>query len=173
MPEIWKAALPGLVALPLLASNVKADVTTFAHVGAWEAFGGLTNDGTPVCGVSAEGGGRWFGLKYFKGDDSLTIQLSKDSWKVKNGTKITVTMQIDDEDPWRASATAFHMNDGDAALQFSIGSGQLAQWMQEFRGGNTLFIRFPNDNVEDWRADLTGSDAIGDAMTRCLRAMGE
>ncbi|MGE0418801.1 MAG: hypothetical protein AB7O80_18510 [Acetobacteraceae bacterium] len=159
----------GTLAIGLSAAQ--AEVTTFARAGGWRAFGGTTNNGKMVCGVSTEGGGRWFGVKYFHNDDALTVQLSKDSWKVKDGTKVRVQMQFDDESAWSARATAFHMSDGDAALEFEVPSKAIGQWLGEFRRSNTLFVRFPDSNVDDWRANLAGTSEIADRMGDCLRAM--
>jgi hypothetical protein len=148
-----------------------AEVTTFARAGGWRAFGGTTDSGKMVCGVSTQGGGRWFGIKYFHNDDALTIQLSKDTWKVKDGVKVRVEMQFDRETPWTARATSFHMRDGDAALEFEVPSRAIGQWLSEFRRSNTLYVRFPDSNVDDWRAGLAGTSEIADRMGDCLRAM--
>jgi hypothetical protein len=148
-----------------------ADVVTFKRAGAWEAFGGRSSNNRRLCGVSVSGGGRWFSIKYFEGDSNLTVQLSKDTWTVRNGLQINLNMQFDNESPWRASATTFHMDDGDAALQFTIGRGDVTQWIREFRASDYLYIRFPDSDVEDWRADLTGTPQIADAFTQCLDIM--
>lgn len=169
MPRL--APLTAAAVLVAGISAAQAEVTTFARVGAWEAFGGTTNNGQGVCGVSTSGDGKYIGVKYYKGDSTLTIQISSDKWKVNNGVKIAVTMKFDDESPWKARGTSFHMSDGDAALQFEINDDQLDRWMREFRRSNTLIIGFPNDNVSDWRASLRGTSAIADAMSNCLSAM--
>ncbi len=170
---LGKTILAAVGALAIGAVAARAEVSTFARAGGWRAFGGTTNNGKLVCGVSTEGGGRWFGIKYFKDDDALTIQLSKDTWKVKDGTKIKIQMQFDRESPWTANATAFHMSDGDAALEFEVPSRMVNQWLTEFRRSNSLFVRFPESNVDDWRAGLAGTSEIADRMGDCLRAMAK
>ena len=161
----------GAFALSLIAGSATAEVKTFARVGAWEAFGGTTDDGTAVCGVSTQGDGKYIGVKYYKGDTSLTIQLSNETWKVTDGTKVQVTMKFDRQSPWKARANSFHMSDGDGALQFEIDEDQLVRWMREFRASNQLIIGFPNDNVDDWQASLRGTSAIADEMSDCLGRM--
>jgi hypothetical protein len=160
-----------LVMAFLLGLPVAAEVVTFERSGWWEAFGGRSDNGRKLCGVSVSGGGRWFSIKYFEGDPHLTVHLSKDTWKVRNDTQIDLLMKFDNESPWKARATAFHMNNGHAALQFTISSRQIRQWIGEFRESYVLYIRFPNSNVEDWQADLTGTQQIADALTRCLLVM--
>jgi hypothetical protein len=152
---------------------VAAETVTFERAGGWEAFGGRSYEGRKLCGVSVSGGGRWFSIKYFEGNAHLTVQLSKDTWKVRNGIQIDLLMHFDNESPWGARATTFHTNSGDAALQFTISSQQIRQWITEFRDSYVLYVRFPNSNVEDWQADLTGTPQIADAMIRCLLAMSK
>jgi hypothetical protein len=156
-----------------LGPPVAAEVVTLKRAAGWDAFGGRSDSGRKLCGMSTRGGGRWFGIKYFEGDSNLTIQLSKNTWKVRKGTQIDITMQFDDESPWKARATAFYMDNGNAALEFQIGRKQIKQWISEFRESNILYVRFPTSNVEDWQADLSGTQEIADAMTQCLQAMSE
>jgi len=153
------------------ASSVSAEVVTFKRSGGWEAFGGRSNDNRKVCGVSASGGGRWLGVKYYEGDDGLTLQLSKSTWTVRNGAQINIKMQFDYESPWTARARAFHMENGDGAIQFTVGRKQIPQWLKEFRDSNALYVRFPQSDVEDWQADLAGTEEIVDALGLCLQAM--
>ncbi len=169
-PIIGPCVLAFIVAC-LLGLPASAEVVTIKRAGGWEAFGGRATDGRKLCGVMASGGGRWFSIKYFQGDSNLTVQLSKDTWTVRNGTSIKVVMQFDDESPWRANATAFHMNSGDGALEFTVASDDVRQWINEFRASYTLYVRFPESDVEDWQADLTGTPEIADAMGECLTYM--
>jgi len=157
----------------LLGSSADAEVVTLKRVSGWTAFGGRSDNDRKLCGVLATGGGRFFSIKYFEGDSNLTIHLSKNTWKVGNNLQIDLTMQFDDESPWRARATTFHMNDGDAALEFNIGSKQISQWIREFRDSNVLYIRFPSSNIEDWQADLTGTRQIAETMAACLLEMSK
>ena len=165
------ACVAAFVMASLLGLPAAAEVVTFKRAGGWEAFGGRSNNGGKLCGMATSGGGRWFGIKYFEGAPSLTIQLSKNTWKVRPGTQIDVIMQFDNESPWKARATAFYMDYGDAALEFQINRQQLRQWINEFRESTLLYVRFPSSNVEDWQANLSGTQQIADAMGQCLQAM--
>lgn len=163
--------LAAACAVTLGATAAQAEVTVFARAGGWEAFGGSSRDGQLVCGVSTKGGGKWLGVKYFKGDSTLTLQLSNSTWTAKDGLKVAISMRFDSESPWKATATSFHMSDGDAALEFEIDEDQIGTWLNEFRASDTLVIRFPNSDVADWQASLRGSSAIADRMLECLRVM--
>ncbi len=149
-----------------------AEVTVFAKAGAWEAFGGRTNDGKRVCGISTSGDDMWLGVKYFAGDDGFTVQLSSSDWKVKDGEKVKITMRFDRLSPWSGAGTGFHMSDGDAALELEIPANKLTLWLREFRQSNTLMVEFPEaPDVEDWKVNLSGTTAITDRMIACMNAM--
>ena len=162
-------ALPLLAALAVMAATpAMAEVKTFARASGWEAFGGTTNDGTAVCGVSIDSDSSFFMLKYFKGDAVLTVQLGDDDWKGKVGDKLTVGMKFDSQSPWRATATAYKTGDGAMALQFTVPSKMIDDWMDEFKMSQDLIIVFPDSDVDDWHADLTGTKVIGENMEKCV-----
>lgn len=166
------AVLLGAAPLAVMpAAPAQAEVSTLARAGSWQAFGGRSDDGKPLCGMSTRGKGMWFGVKYFKNDKGFTIQLSSDDWKLNNGAKIKTTMRFDRESPWTATATGFHMSDGDAALEFEVPIDKLRLWLSEFRAANTLIIGFPNDKVQDWRVDLSGTTAVSNTMVACMERM--
>ena len=111
------AAASVLAAGAGLAATAWADTHVISRSGAWEAFGGTTTNGRAVCGMSSSVGGRYFGLKYFAGDSTATIQLGSNTWNIDNGAKQKVTMTLDNNAPWNATATGMHFNDGDAGLE--------------------------------------------------------
>jgi hypothetical protein len=154
------------------AAQASCRVVTFSQQGVWRAYGGPCDDGTSMCGVSTSGTGKFFGLKYFKGDDTVTIQLGSGDWSIKNGAKQSVTMQIDSYDEWNATATGFHFEDRDAGLEYQIRQKQLDEFVREFRDGDHLVIDFPGaQGVEGWSASLDGSDKITDSFLNCIKAM--
>jgi len=152
-------------------SPVSADVTTIMRAGGWEAYGGRSTDDVKVCGISATGGGRWLGVKYYDGDNHLTIQLTKNTWRIPAGRQFEVYMQFDNEVPWQARATSFYMPNVGDALQFKLNKKDIEHWFSEFVASNSLYLRFPNSYVEDWEADLSSSHQIAQAMIYCLEVM--
>jgi hypothetical protein len=165
-----------LTALTLVCaagSSAYADcqTTVFDRAGAWRAFGGRCDDGRQKCGISTSGTGKYFSIDFFNSDNTLTVQLGSSDWRVKNGDKNQITMQIDDEAPWRATGTGMHFSDGDAGLWFEINRSQLDRFMDEFRGGDQLIVRFPDSDVSDWRASLSGTSRVSDSFVRCIRAI--
>lgn len=153
----------------LMTDTALADTQVLARAGAWEAFGGTTDGGRPLCGVSSSGSGKYIGVKYFSGADTLTIQLGNDRWSLKNDIKVRVQLQFDNAVPWSGNATGMHFSDGDAGLEFNIDRNQLGQFMGEFRDSNAMAVGFPNENVSDWYASLEGTDAVSTAFARCVR----
>jgi hypothetical protein len=160
-----------IVGLALTAGDGRAETEVLAKAGAWQAFGGTTTDGHPVCGMSSSGAGRYFGVKYFAGDDTITIQLGSDKWTLKNNVKVKVEMQFDKASPWAANATGMHFGDGDAGLQFDINRKQLDQFVQEFRDSNAITVRFPNDDVSDWHGSLEGTEVVSNNFISCIRKL--
>jgi hypothetical protein len=167
---------PLLIAFALVwsagsSAYAECQTSVFDRSGAWRAFGGKCDDGRQKCGISTSGTGKYFSLDFFNGDNTLTVQLGASDWRVKNGIKTRVTMQVDGEAPWRAIGTGMHFSDGDAGLWFEIDRNQLDRFMDEFRGGDELILRFPDSDASDWRASLSGTARVSEGFLRCIRAM--
>ena len=154
----------------LLASSMAfGETKTLATAGQWEAFGGTSNDGTALCGISISGKGLFFSLKVYKGDDEMTVQLGSSNWKIKDGAKQKLAMRFDKETPWNATATGFHFSDGDAGLEFVVKLKNLETFITEFAQGNKLRINFEGTDVDSWSADLTGTAAVTVAFADCVK----
>ena len=168
-----RIVLLGLAAAVIALGGIaKADVTALLKAGSWTAFGGTTDDGKPICTMSTNGKGLWFGVKYFKDDTELTVQMSHEDWKLKDGNKVKVTMKFDSESPWSANSTAFHMSDGDPALELSIDKANIGPWLKEFALSNSLVLRFPEEQtIDDWRLDLQGASKVFLKMSDCMDKM--
>jgi len=167
LPITIAAALASLV----IAGSCLADTKELARAGAWKAFGGTSNDGTRVCGMSSSGSGKFFSVKYYAGDDTLTIQLGNDQRTLKDKAKVKTVMRIDKEAPWNATATGMHFSDGDAGLEFDINSKQIEEFIREFHDGNKISVTFPDDEVSSWLFTLDGSDTIVVKFAGCLKDM--
>lgn len=167
MRNLGIASLAASLAL-LMAPLAGAQTNTIATAGYWKAFGGKSNDGTPVCGMSASGKGLFFSIKLYKDDDEMTVQLGSERWQIKTGAKQKVVMRFDRESPWRATATGFRFSDGDAGLEFSVGVKNLETFLVEFARSRTLRIDFEGTDVDGWTADLTGTAAVTAAFTNCV-----
>ncbi|MBV9860132.1 MAG: hypothetical protein JO038_08535 [Alphaproteobacteria bacterium] len=156
----------------LAATSAQADTVVFARSGRWEAFGGTSTNGTPVCGVSTSWpDNRYFGVKYYKGDRTITIQLGSPDWRIANGAKQRIIMQIDENAYWTGNATGMHFDDNEAGLSFDIAASELGSFVGQFRRGDNLYFSFPNTTASDWTAGLEGTNNVTSAFANCIGAM--
>jgi hypothetical protein len=144
---------------------VQAAVTVYYHVGAWDAFDGLGDDGAQVCGIGSHdpADGHAFSLRFRIGGDDVTFSAVKPGWTIPDGTHIPVVMQVGLEQPW---------------TQQAVGSGNRVQWtisrtdMQtfdaEFRRASSMSVTFPAGSEQPWVLSLAGSTAASNAMGRCI-----
>jgi len=163
----------GLLALGLLAiaADAGADTKSLARAGSWEAFGGTTSGGRGVCGISAEPGGRYFGLKLFAGGKTFTIQMGTSQWKIEKGTKVPLTLRFDSNPIWRATGTAFLFDDGDAGLQFDVNRDEMGNFAREFRTSSQLVVQFENNRFPQWIMGLQGTMAVDSAFQNCTSTL--
>jgi hypothetical protein len=158
-------------ALCLAASSVAAETSVITRAGAWSAFGGTTTSGRPVCGVSTSVGDRYFGVKFFSGDATFTIQMGAKTWRIENGAKQDLQMVLDGHTPWSATGTGMHFNDGDAGLEFTINRNELDQFAAEFRSSSWLRVQFKGSDASEWSVSLAGTNAVSDAFIQCIRGL--
>jgi hypothetical protein len=155
-----------VLAASLAASAAQAATTILAKTGGWEAFGGTTSKGLPVCGVSTSPTNRYFGLKLFSGKPTFTIQISDKTWTVNDKATYGVTMRLDQNHLWTASATGMHFDDGDPGLEFTIATGELARFNQEFGSSKILRLQFTN-GMADWMIDLAAAHEVNRKFEEC------
>ena len=118
---------------------------------------------------SDQSGGRYFGLKFFAGDDTYTIQIGSHAWKIVNGDKYRVKMKLGNEAPWNANATGMHFNDGDGGIEYTIANKEQDEFMREFRSAEFIEVRFTENNALAWNSSLEGVNSVGETFVRCMR----
>lgn len=141
-----------------------------ATAGNWKAFEGKSDDGTAICGLSSETGGRYFAMKRYANLDAITIQIGAHAWKLPEGEKVEMAMRYDANPGWTAKGTVIHFSDGDAGLEFDVGQPELIRFRSEFRNSNFLRITF-NGALPDWQVDLGGTSAMETVFQDCQRKM--
>jgi hypothetical protein len=150
----------------------RCQTVTFSQQGAWDAYGGPCDNDSKMCGISTSGKGAFFGIKYFSGDNYFTVQLGDESWRIKDGAKQQVTMEIDDYGKWSVVGNGFHFGNGTAGLEFQVPRNRLDQFMSEFRQGGRMAVRFPGaDSVSSWNVSLYGSDFISSSFLNCIKTI--
>jgi hypothetical protein len=150
------------------ASIAQSETRTLARYGVWEAFGGTANDGKPVCGVSSSGDGLFFSLKVFSGDNTVTVQLGSDKWKINKGDRVPVHLRFDNYPRWTANGTGMRFSDGDAGLWFTVARSQLRDFIVQFRASYRMVVQFGGSGMTDWRGDLTGTNAVTNVFANCV-----
>ena len=155
--------------LCLAAQSSRADTHTLAKAGAWTAFTGTTNAGRAECGISSVADdGRYFGLKSFAGEDSLTIQLGLNKMAMVDDSKNEIVMQFDATTPWRATAYGMHFGDGDSGLEYDIAHKDLAVFLRQFRNSSQLVIRLAESGAVVWTSKLAKTPSIADSFDHCV-----
>ncbi|MBO1073840.1 hypothetical protein [Roseomonas marmotae] len=158
--------MPGLAALILLASAPAwAETADIARFGAWKAYGGTSESGTPLCGAAVQGRGRSLHLKYFLNQPGLVVHVFKRSWRIPQGVDVPVRLWIDGHEGWVASATPLP---GGTGIQFRFGTDLLEEFEALFRAGRMMRLHFLDGDEEPWEADLQGSDRVASAFVRCM-----
>ncbi len=156
-----------MLAASLAISSAQAETKTLAKSGGWEAFGGTATGGKPVCGMSTNPNDRYFGLKFFSGDASFTIQVGDNDWKITDKNKYKLTMRFDREAEWTATATGMHFDDGDPGIEFRINRNELTKFIREFGGSKQLVLRYQSRGMAEWKIDLAGVRAVKVEFDNC------
>ncbi len=90
--------LARMVALAIAAApaTALAQMQTYYHAGAWDAFSGRGETGGPVCGVGTTNttDSRRFSLRFDIGGTTTTLSASKPDWAIPPDTHVTVVMQV-------------------------------------------------------------------------------
>jgi hypothetical protein len=161
-----------VAAVSLLAASASAHTTAYYSSGAWSAFRGTADDGKRVCGISESGNDRILTIKYFEGDDGLTMQIFKSGWQIPPDTKANVRLQFDKASPWQAVASGFITGAGTSGLELRIPSGEsLRRFGIEFRYSNQIIISFLDGDEGAWTGKLSGSDAAYTVFANCIGAL--
>ena len=166
-----RPAFAVLLAFALLVAPVaEAETNVLARAGTWQAFGGTSSTARPVCGVSQTAAdGSYFGIKLFAGGTSFTIQMGRKGWELAGQQKVKLEMRIDGSRAWTPTASAMRFDDGGAGLEFAIARSEFDLFRLEFRNGAQIRLQF--ESMPEWTIDLTGSNAIGDALQDCVRGL--
>ena len=154
-------------AVCLAAAIAQADVKVIASDGGWEAFGGTTSNGTPVCGISEDLSEKYFSVKLFSGNDTFTIQLADKGWNLVKGTKYDLTMRFDQNKVWRATGVGFVFDDGDPGIEYTIRRQELPEFTREFGNSSGLVLHLAKPGTQDWTIDLSGVKSVKTAFETC------
>ncbi len=160
----------GLIAISMASMGAPvaalAQLQTYYHAGAWEAFSGRNDKGGPVCGISNTNpaDNRRVTIRFDIGGTDTIISASKPNWSIPDNAHVTVVMQVGLNTPWTEQGGG-HGN----AIDWPIDPSNIRAFYQQFRGASSMTLTFPDGNEPPWTVPLTGSSAITDTIDRCVR----
>jgi hypothetical protein len=143
------------------------DFFEIGRAGPWTAHAGRSDKGTPMCVVSIVKFRpvQLVSVKWFLGEDIVRIHIAKQSWRIPRGTTVKVELGFDQE---REGITA-DAHGGDNLVEFFIAEEDVARFFSAFREADLMWLRFPEGNETEWRADMTGSREIASIYANCVR----
>jgi hypothetical protein len=155
----------GFAACLCLAAPARANVNVYYHAGAWDAFDGQAENGQPLCGIGSENpaDGRSFSMSVQIGGTDTTFLVHKPGWKIPQGTRIPVVLQLGLQRPWVEQATG----NGDK-VEWTMDQADAAAFNAQFRGAESMTVTFPSGNENPWIIELNGSSAVSNALRRCV-----
>jgi hypothetical protein len=85
-----------LLTIALVPTAALAQIQTYYHAGAWDAFSGRTDSGGAVCGIgtTAAPDNRRLAMHFDIGGTDTVFSASKPDWSIPANTHVTVVMQI-------------------------------------------------------------------------------
>ncbi len=161
--------------LALAAPRALAGTHDIASSGYWTAYEGTDDQGTEICGIDTDSDNNQnddqIDIKYYNGDNVLTIQLFSSGWTIPDGPSDThVDVIFDNNTPWHVDqVSGMHIADGTAGMEFTIGKDDVADFLTEFAQSIQMRINFTNSNIDNWTGDLTGTQNVTEAFAECIR----
>jgi hypothetical protein len=149
-----------------VSTSAKAQIQTYYHAGAWDAFSGRNDKGGAVCGIgnTNPSDGRRLSIHFDIGGTDTVLSASKPDWAIPDNTPVRVVMQIGLNTPWTEQATGRGHD-----IEWSMDRAAMQWFDQQFRGASSMTLTFPDGNEPPWTITLAGSSAISDAFGRCIR----
>ncbi len=149
----------------LVGGAAAADLVTYYHAGAWDAFSGRGDDGRLVCGIgnTNPADGRRFMIRFTIGGEEATFAASKPAWTIPANTQAPLVMQVGLDTPWTEQATG-----NGQMLSWTLDRSAIQSFDVQFRRASSMTLTFPDGNEPPWTVPLTGSTAISNAFGRCI-----
>lgn len=154
------------LAIAVVPAGAVAQVQTYYHAGAWDAFSGRTDKGAAVCGIGSTmpPDDRRLSISFDIGGTSTDFSASKPDWAIPADTRVTVVMQIGLNTPWTEQGAG-----NGHSIDWTLTPDVMGAFDHQFRGASLMTLTFPNGNEPPWTISLAGSSAISDTIERCVR----
>jgi hypothetical protein len=142
--------------------------------GRWRTYIAKSDDGTSFCGMatSTADSAQALHIKWDGNNDNLQLTAFKMSWRIPNGTKVSINIGVD-KNLWRGdvSATGETAKVGSGSMghiTYYIDSNDIEDFLHEVSEANTLWIQFNEGNEPDWKAAMDGSRKAVAALKTCV-----
>jgi hypothetical protein len=164
LPDLKTLGVAAFAAMMLPAAAM-AQIQTYYHAGAWDAFSGRNDKGGAVCGVGNTNptDNRRVSIRFDIGATDTVIMASKPDWAVPDGRQVTVVMQIGLNTPWTQQGTGHGHG-----ISWVLDRASMQAFDQQFRSASLMTLTFPDGNEQPWAVPLTGSSAIDATFARCI-----
>lgn len=151
-----------------VSSAASADIRNLRTDGYWSAYAGRSNNGVPICGMSANDNIRSVHIKYYEGQPVLTVQVFKQGWRIPAGTYLKVRVGFDS---WTAGEAVALGGPGIGTtggyIEFNIANSFITDFMKAVQDARQMWIMFPDGNESTWFASMDGSRTVGQTFARC------
>lgn len=169
--NVTRTTLAAALALILGTGLAYADMTTILISGRWAAFGGYGEDGvTPGCGISSymPVDQRSLLVKWFKGQQTVGIELYKPSWAIPKGVQIDMVLRVDGAEPLTGKGVSVGDSGTGAGIRIWVSPQVLTSFTAQMRYGYQLVVSFPAGTEPPWVFSLIGSNGAITAMVGCI-----
>ena len=153
-------------ALAALVLATPAGAVDLKTVGSWTAFRAETSDGVTICGIATTlAEGRVLYLKWYRGDDALTVQAYRESWQIPPHVTPKVSLTFARNTPW--TATGYEWNTVSSIVQFTVQRADVKPFINEFTTSSMATYEFQGGSEPAWQLSMAGSAGALDVMAQC------
>jgi hypothetical protein len=166
MKKLLATAALGIALVPSLA---QAGMRLVYASGYWNVALGTLDDGNRACSLhSRDRQADQFYVK-FDGDD-LFVQIFKPTWRIPNGTKVTIDLGFDQGLFRNGNITATGSTvRGIGMITFHLTDAAVIEdFFQQFRDADEMWVQFPDGNEQTWSINMTGSRQAARVFEGCM-----
>jgi len=158
MKTLMKVLLVGSALTSASAYAANSNIKEYYRSGYWTNYAGISDNGTPVCGMSTYGGVKSIHIKYYK--ERVHVQVFKDTWRIPEDTFLSITIGFNGN-TWgtldKGAVGGMMPQSSIGVVSFVIAPESVSNFLENITAADIMWIRFPDGNEESWSAKMTGS----------------
>jgi hypothetical protein len=157
------------MALALSPAMAHAKMIVWNRSGPWVNSAGTLNDGQLGCAMGIADVGREVYVKYFHNTGDVSVQVFKNSWRIPAGTKLQLELGFD-KGSWASGTASGYVLSRDRSSYVEIGilHDKVADFSDNFKEANHMWLRFPDGDETDWIVRMDGSRNAARAFEFCI-----